>query len=381
MLAPAPPIEAGAAEPSWSSSAARCWWPTTRPYDVGFLKAACARHGYRWPNPRVLDTAALARRVLTRDEVPNRKLGTLAALLPHRRPAHPPGAGRRPGHGRRAARADRAAGQHRVDTLGDADRVRPGGHPDPAPQAAPGRRAARRARASTSSGPPTTGRSTSARPATSPPGCAATSPPAEKRARISEMLAAAERVEAVECAHSLEAEVRELRLIAAHAPPYNRRSKYPGAGGLAQADRRGRTRGCRWSARLGRRRTPPTSGPFASRRAAELAAAGVHDALPLRQCTPPAVRCAPPRRPARWPSWAAARRPASTGSPPRSTHDRGRRAVPHRHRRRPAAGGRRAAGPDRRARRATSATRRRRWCGPGWPRCCGPPSGCSGWPR
>jgi hypothetical protein len=42
---------------------------------------------------------------------------------------------------------------------------------------------------------------------------------AEKRARISEMLAAAERVEAIECAHSLEAEVRELRLIAAHKPP------------------------------------------------------------------------------------------------------------------------------------------------------------------
>ena len=41
------------------------------------------------------------------------------------------------------------------------------------------------------------------------------------------MLAAAEKVDAVECAHGLEAEVRELRLIAAHAPPYNRRSKFP----------------------------------------------------------------------------------------------------------------------------------------------------------
>src|SRR5439155_630291 len=50
---------------------------------------------------------------------------------------------------------------------------------------------------------------------------------AEKRARISEMLAAAQRVEAIECAHGLEAEIRELRLIAAHKPPYNRRSKFP----------------------------------------------------------------------------------------------------------------------------------------------------------
>src|SRR4030095_7754601 len=49
----------------------------------------------------------------------------------------------------------------------------------------------------------------------------------EKRARISEMLAASVRVEAVVCAHALEAQVRELRLIAAHSPPYNRRSKHP----------------------------------------------------------------------------------------------------------------------------------------------------------
>ena len=51
------------------------------PYDVGFLKAACARHGYPWPQVRVLDTAALARRALTRDEVPNRKLATLAQFF------------------------------------------------------------------------------------------------------------------------------------------------------------------------------------------------------------------------------------------------------------------------------------------------------------
>jgi DNA polymerase-3 subunit epsilon len=34
-------------------------------------------------------------------------------------------------------------------------------------------------------------------------------------------------VDHVECAHELEAGVRELRLLAAHAPPYNRRSKSP----------------------------------------------------------------------------------------------------------------------------------------------------------
>ena len=78
------------------------------PFDVGFLKAACAAtrpslaEAAPWWTPRVL-----ARRVLTRDEVPNCKLATLAGLLPRRHHAQPPGAGRRPGHRRRAARADR----------------------------------------------------------------------------------------------------------------------------------------------------------------------------------------------------------------------------------------------------------------------------------
>ncbi len=48
-------------------------------FDVGFLKRACARHDYSWPNPEVVDTVALARQVLLRDEVPNVKLSTLAA--------------------------------------------------------------------------------------------------------------------------------------------------------------------------------------------------------------------------------------------------------------------------------------------------------------
>jgi DNA polymerase-3 subunit epsilon len=44
---------------------------------------------------------------------------------------------------------------------------------------------------------------------------------------MKEMVALATRVEHVECAHALEAGVRELRMLSAHAPPYNRRSKFP----------------------------------------------------------------------------------------------------------------------------------------------------------
>ena len=50
---------------------------------------------------------------------------------------------------------------------------------------------------------------------------------ADPRGRMKEMVALAGGVDHVECAHALEAGVRELRLLAAHAPPYNRRSRFP----------------------------------------------------------------------------------------------------------------------------------------------------------
>jgi len=55
-------------------------------FDIGFLNAACNRLGYDPLGHRVVDTAALARRVLA-GEVPNRKLETLAR---HFRCAHRP---------------------------------------------------------------------------------------------------------------------------------------------------------------------------------------------------------------------------------------------------------------------------------------------------
>jgi DNA polymerase-3 subunit epsilon len=49
----------------------------------------------------------------------------------------------------------------------------------------------------------------------------------DQRSRIKEMVALATTIEHVECAHGLEAGVRELRMLSAHAPPYNRRSRFP----------------------------------------------------------------------------------------------------------------------------------------------------------
>jgi DNA polymerase III epsilon subunit family exonuclease len=51
------------------------------PFDLGFLKAASAMHEYAWPKYQVLDTVKLARHLLTRDEVPDCKLATLAQFF------------------------------------------------------------------------------------------------------------------------------------------------------------------------------------------------------------------------------------------------------------------------------------------------------------
>lgn len=49
----------------------------------------------------------------------------------------------------------------------------------------------------------------------------------DRRKRMTEMVMLASSIDHVECAHPLEAGVRELRMLSTHAPPYNRRSKFP----------------------------------------------------------------------------------------------------------------------------------------------------------
>lgn len=99
------------------------------------------------------------------------------------------------------------------------------------------------------------------------------------------MVALAERVDAIGCAHALEAEVRELRLIAEHKPPYNRRSRFPERTVYLKLTdepfpRLSQVRATRDEATY--------LGPFASARGAA-DAADAADALlaavPLRQCT------------------------------------------------------------------------------------------------
>src|SRR5580693_1477940 len=52
------------------------------PFDVSFLRAACTAAGLAWPGFTIVDTVRLARQlVITPEEVPDRKLGTLAGFF------------------------------------------------------------------------------------------------------------------------------------------------------------------------------------------------------------------------------------------------------------------------------------------------------------
>lgn len=97
------------------------------------------------------------------------------------------------------------------------------------------------------------------------------------------MLTLAERVDHVECAHSLEAHVREQRLIAVHQPKYNRRSRSPNK--------------VLWVVltaetfpRLSIVATPPADrpavlGPFSSRKAATTAVEALQEVVRIRRCS------------------------------------------------------------------------------------------------
>ncbi len=197
------------------------------PFDVGFLKAALARAGYAWPGNQVVDTVRLARRVVTREEAPNHRLATLARLFR---------ATTAPTH--RALDDARAT----VDVLHALlERLAPLGVShleDLATAADPVPDRVRRRRHLADGLPDAPGVYLFRGPADEVlyVGVATRSlrtrvrtyfTAAERRSRMTEMVSLATRVDPVVCATPLEARVRELRLIAEHAPRYNRRSRAP----------------------------------------------------------------------------------------------------------------------------------------------------------
>ncbi|MFF0542264.1 DEDD exonuclease domain-containing protein [Nocardia thailandica] len=248
-------------------------------FDTAFLKAAAARMDLPWPSFQVLCTVKLARRVLTRDEAPSARLGVLARVL---------GASTTPTH--RALDDARATvdvlhaligrvgnqGVHSLTELLDY---------------LPGVTGPQRAKRNLAHDLPAA------------PGVYLFKGPgdevlyigtavnlrrrvrsyftgSETRGRIKEMVGLAGRVEHVVCAHGLEAGVRELRLLAAHAPPYNRRSKFPRRGWwITLSDEP--------FPRLVTVRVPARTavGPFTSRADAADVAATIAEYAGLRTCT------------------------------------------------------------------------------------------------
>ncbi|GAC1324572.1 MAG: DEDD exonuclease domain-containing protein [Mycobacteriales bacterium] len=252
------------------------------PFDLGFLRTGCERLGLTWPAFDSVDTARLARRVLTRDEAPDCKLSTLARLFRTEvAPCH-------------RALADAQAtvdvlhglfgrlgglGVHSLEELRSfSARVSPEQRrkrhmADPLPHA-PGVYIFRDG----GGRPLYVGKSTDLRSRVRHYFVAS-----EPRTRMAEMVGLAERVDSIVCAHGLEAEVRELRLIAEHKPRYNRRSRFPESAIYLKLTVEPFPR-----LALVRRVLDDAAtylGPFGSRRSAELALAALHEALPLRQCT------------------------------------------------------------------------------------------------
>jgi DNA polymerase-3 subunit epsilon len=251
------------------------------PFDVGFLKHFARQQERPWPRFEVVDTAVLARRVVTRDEAPNCKLGTLAALF---RSATTPN--------HRALADARATvdvlhamigrlgnlGVHTLEELQtytsrvtqEQRRKRHLGEHLPH---APGVYLFRDERSrvlyvGTSKDLRTRVRSYFTA--------------SETRSRMGHMIAIADRVDGIVCATALEAGVRELRLIAEHKPKFNRRSRFPDRVHWVKLTVEP------WP-RLSLVRRPIDDGatyigPFSSRATAERAVAALHETFPVRQC-------------------------------------------------------------------------------------------------
>ncbi len=97
------------------------------------------------------------------------------------------------------------------------------------------------------------------------------------------MVGVATSVTGIECATPLEAEVRELRLIAEHKPRYNRRSRFPEKVHFLKLTREAWPR-----LSLVRKVLDDDAdylGPFSSRKTAEKCLAALHETFPVRQCT------------------------------------------------------------------------------------------------
>jgi DNA polymerase-3 subunit epsilon len=250
-------------------------------FDISFLKAAAAATDTPWPGFGVIDTVHLARQLVHRDESGNHRLSSLARLfgattVPDHRALHDARATVDVLHGL-IGRVG-SLGVHSLEELTDysarvsADARRKRHLADDLPNA-PGvylfsDEAGHVLYVGTSVDIRTRVRSYFTA--------------SEKRSRMGEMVRLATRVTPIVCSTTLEAQVREIRLIAQHKPRYNRRSTRPErAVWIRMTDEPFP----RLSVVKAVKEGSVHLGPFGSRGAAEEAIAAVHEVFPLRQCT------------------------------------------------------------------------------------------------
>ncbi|WP_097186480.1 DEDD exonuclease domain-containing protein [Ornithinimicrobium cerasi] len=252
-------------------------------FDVSFLRAAAAETGQPWPGFAVIDTVRLARQLVHRDEAPNHKLSSLAQLF---------GATTTPDH--RALHDARATvdvlhaliervgnlGVHTLEELQSySSRVSTAQRrkrflADAMPSA-PGVYVFR----DRAGEPLYVGTATDLRRRTRTYFTAS-----ETRRRMTEMVGISESITPIVCATPLEASVRELRLIAAHKPRYNRRSRSPEKAVWVKLTDEPFPRLS--IVRVVKDDGAAYAGPFTARRTAEAAVTALHEVVPLRQCTP-----------------------------------------------------------------------------------------------
>ncbi|MBD5830789.1 DEDD exonuclease domain-containing protein [Janibacter melonis] len=258
-------------------------------FDISFLKAACAAAEMPWPRHDVLDTVHLARQVMRRDEVRNHKLSTLAVAF---------GATTTPDH--RALHDARATVDVLHGLIGRLGSLGVTTFEELASYTSRVTPEQRRKRHLARDLPNVPGvyvfKDGQGRPLyvgvsvdiRTRVGSYFTA--SEQRSRMSEMVRIAESVTPIPCATTLEARVRELRLIASAKPRYNRRSRHPERA---------------WWVRLTDEPFPRLSvvkrvhagdeewmGPFRSKSSADEAVQALHEVVPLRQCL---VRISPTR--------------------------------------------------------------------------------------
>jgi DNA polymerase-3 subunit epsilon len=254
-------------------------------FDVSFLRAGAARTGTAWPGFDVVDTVRVARHAVPKDEAPNLKLATLARLF---------GSATTPTH--RAlddARATVDVLHAMLGRLGNLGVTSLEELQTFTSRVTPAQRRKRHLAESLPHAPGVyvfsderdrvlyVGTSKDIRSRVRSYFTAS-----ETRSRMAEMVSVAASVTPVVCATPLEAEVRELRLIAKHKPRYNRRSRHPERSpwvkltvepyprlSVVRAVADDVARGAAYV------------GPFGSVRTAEQAVAALHEAFALRQCT------------------------------------------------------------------------------------------------